>query len=328
MAYQTGTATGPADLLDKLRAFLLANGWTIDAWRFQVGQPTWRWLAFSKSGFVFHIYELLLVLNAPANPTTSHFGLRWSDTYNSGVDYSGQTPNHGETYCADIVGPYSSYHFFEGVGRSGPYVYCAVELGVGEFRHFGVGVLDKVGTYTGGQFVFGTRHDISAGAITQPITAYDHAYPFDDGLWTSSAIIGSGSTRVRCDDSLGAGPCVAMRDAPAGQQLRCGALHGRQQPTAGAHGSPNAAFWGAGPLASIAVSPLIRVPCFAERGTADVYALIGEPPNFRHFNMRFNVAGDEITLGTETWKVFPIVRKGSGGAVAVSGELGIAYRKS
>ena len=32
MAYETGNATGPDNLLDKLRIFLLAQGWTVDDW--------------------------------------------------------------------------------------------------------------------------------------------------------------------------------------------------------------------------------------------------------------------------------------------------------
>ena len=30
MSYETGTATDPNNLLDKLRIFALANGWTVD----------------------------------------------------------------------------------------------------------------------------------------------------------------------------------------------------------------------------------------------------------------------------------------------------------
>jgi len=330
MAYQTGTATNQADLLDKLRAFLLANGWTIEAWRFQIGQPTWRWLAFSKSGFFFNFMEIKTAALSSA-ATAEHIAVRYADSYNSAVEYSAQLPNHGETYAADTVGPYSSYHFFEGVGRSGPYVYCAVELGIGDFRHFGAGVLDKVGTYTGGQFVFGTRHDMRNGWINTAVTSRGHSYPFDDSLWTGvSGGIPRSVTMVRCDDSLGGNTTDARYDAAAGQLARCGGFRGTNDAAQNnGTGSPSAAFWAAGPLASIAVSPLIRVPYFVERGVADTFALIGEPPAFRHFDIRYNNPGDEITLGAEVWKVFPIIRKGTPtSTLAASQNYAIAYRKS
>lgn len=328
MAYQTGTSSSTADLLDKLRAFLLASGWTIEAWRFQIANPTWRWLAVSKSGWFFNIAEYLAVLNAGSHPTVNNLQLAWATSYASGSDFGSQPGSEAINYAPTLTPPYTSYHFFDGVGASGPYCHVAVELGAGEFRHFGFGVLDKVGTYTGGQFLYTTTWDMQVGRVNNPNGGY-HGMPFDS---TSTTTVGlqQNATSVRCVESPGGGALLGYYGGvPAGQQLRCGGYFGHSG-IGGTNlsGTPSWAFWIAGPITSIGVAPLQRVPCFGDRGSSQ-FALIGEPPGFRHIDVTFLNPGDEITLGSEVWKTFPLVRKGSSSAnIPVSSMFGLAFRKS
>lgn len=333
MAYQTGTATDSADLLDKLRAFLLANGWTIEAWRFRIAQPSWRWLAVSKSGFFFN-FAVDLSTVSTRFPANNHIRTRWATSYASGSDFQAQPGGAGsavggDVFCGDIVGPYTAYHFFEGVGASGPYAYAAVEISAGEFRHFGVGVLDKAGTYTGGEFSFGTvwSADPAAGVISDPTSA-QHMIPFDSSSSANATTLVATCTSVRCVESGGGGEVVGYAGAPTGRMLRCGGwLFNETSQGAFSRGSLGYEFYRAGPTTVIGLAPLIRVQCFAERSSG-LCSFIGEPPNFRHIRMDFLNPGDEITLGTEVWKVFPYVRKGTTPNIRSSGNIGIAYRRS
>ena len=331
MAYQTGTATDSADLLDKLRAFLLANGWTIEAWRFRIAQPSWRWLAVSKSGFFFN-FAVDLSAVSTRFPTNNHIRLKWATSYASGSDFQSQPGGSGngaggDVLCGDIVGPYTAYHFFDGVGASGPYAYAAVELGAGEFRHFGVGVLDKVGTYSGGEFSFGTVWSAEGIAISD-WTNQAHQIAFDSSSSAGSITQLATATSVRCVESQAGGEVVGYASAPVGRNLRCGGWQFHEGTAAStSRGGVGHEFYRAGPTLTVGLAPLIRVQCFAERGSG-LHSMIGEPPAFRHIRMDALNPGDEITLGTEVWKCFPYVRKGTTPLIRSSNNVGIAYRRT
>lgn len=333
MAYQTGTATDRADLLDKLRVFLLANGWTIEAWRFRVAQATARWLAVSKSGVFLNFAETNTIPGAVTHMlTTAHLNCRWSTSYAAGSDFqaqpggAGNGPGTSDTCVGDLPGPFASYHFFDGVGASGPYVYVAVEVSAGEFRHFGGGILEKVGTYTGGEFTFGHYWSAVLGTLNDPTNGIN-GVPFDSSNGSSqNAQVAMAS--VRCVESVGGGEILAYANS-TNRGMRCGGwVRANTQPSAGdAAGSPLLAIYQAGPIPEIGLAPLIRVPCYAERPSG-FFSLIGEPPAFRHIRVDFLNPGDEITLGTEVWKTFPVVRKGTAPGNRGSGNFGIAYRRT
>lgn len=336
MAYQTGSATSPADLLDQAQAFLAANGWT-SVWRFQIGQPTWRWANVSKSGFFWNLYEHLAVVDAFTNPSSSHIKVGFATAYNSGADANAQTNDLGRFgYVTDVVPPYTSHHFFEGTGPNGPYFYCALEITPGQYRHFGIGVLDKTGAgaWTGGDFFFGTVWSLLAGSSNGLVT--QDSLPFDDFGQVELALGGSGikpSTYVRGTfpgNSVGWG-VVASGPTSTNIHIRAGVVQRTPYGNAGLNnGGPQFGLMRNGPVTGPNVTPLIRAHCFIDRGSL-FFSYIGEPPGYRHVDMTLLNAGDEITLGSETWKVFPIIRKslvtGPAG-VAHSSKYGVAYRKA
>jgi hypothetical protein len=58
MAYQTGTATSPENLLDTMRLFLAANGWGISFWGTDP-QGSGKWLSVvSPSGSYFNFLAM------------------------------------------------------------------------------------------------------------------------------------------------------------------------------------------------------------------------------------------------------------------------------
>jgi hypothetical protein len=329
MAYQTGTASSTSNLLDTLRGFLAANGWTV-TWRFQIAQGTWRWLHASKSGVFFNAFEQLSAAQASYSPAPHNIFCNYATSYNASLDAFSQPGTYLNSGATGITPPYLSYHFFEGVGASGPYCYVAIEIGAGEFAHFGFGVLNKAGAYTGGEFVCGSMwlmtNSFGTGAQANPVSS-GNAWPFSDhcamGNWSTNLPIG---TIVRCTNALSGSHVLAEINASAGFALRCGGAGGHSA-ARGTMGTPQWLLWQAPTIPSIATAVLMSPHCFAERST-DNFAYIGVPPGLRHVSLEFLNAGDEIVLGPETWKVFPLRRKGSGSNIPLSGNYGIAYLKN
>lgn len=327
MAYQTGTATSTANLLDTARAFLAANGWTV-TWRFQVAQVTWRWLHVTKSGLFFNLWEQLSAFHSPGSPPPHNIFGAYATGYTAANDAGNQPGQGAATGATGITPPYLAYHFFEGVGASGPYFFCALEIGAGEFRHFGIGILNKIGTYTGGEFSCGVCIDLRSPAI-RAVDNGSNGTMFDDHSVLFSGMPLPG-TDIRCIEALSGSRVESRANAAAGFRLKCG----NTGVAATAYGNLNhgGGAWlldrFAGPIVALQVAPLIRPLCFAER-TTNVFSLIGDPPAFRFVKMTFLSPGDEVVLGSETWKCFPVVRKGSVAAdFAQSGDFGYAYLKN
>jgi len=329
MAYDTGTATSTADLLDKLRIFLDANGWSV-TWRFQIAQTTWRWLHASKSGVFFNFWEQLSSLSTSA-PSSHHIRCAYATSYASGSDAMNQPDAGLASGGAGCIPPYLAYHFFEGVGSSGPYCYAAVEIAAGEYVHFGAGVLNKAGAYTGGEFACGTmwvQNNTYGGGSMENALSQPNAWPFSDtSNWQAQGTNLPIGTIVRCPAALSGNYAVSTRSTtPAGAQLRCGGADAWS--TARTQGGvPSWAIWRAPVIQAIAGAVLMRAHCFVERPSS-LISYIGEPPGLRHLSIEYLSHAEEITLGTDVWKVFPLRRKGTGTGIPLSGNFGIAYLKN
>ena len=55
--------------------------------------------------------------------------------------------------------------------------------------------------------------------------------------------------------------------------------------------------------------------------------LLGFMKDVRGINIKNYEAGDEVTVGSDTWMVFPSVKKGATPSSSCSGYQGIAYKK-
>lgn len=329
MAYSTGTSSSPSNLLDNLRAFLNSNGWTV-TWRFQIAQGTWRWLHATKGGLFFNFWEQLSLLEANRSVSPNNVFCNYATSYNSSAEPFAQPGCNDAVGANAITPPYTAHHFFDGTGASGPYVYCALEIGAGEFAHFGVGILNKAGAYSGGEFACGTIwvYGIAVGANVQnnPVSS-QNAWPFSDhhtfNGWAGNRPNG---TVVRCPDALSGTHFNACQSAPAGVALRCGSptFYSTNRSLGG---GPQWLLWQQPTIPSIATAVLITPHCFGE-SVASNSRYIGHPPGLRHIALDFLSPGDEVVLGAETWKVFPLKRKGSISEIPLSGNYGLAYLKN
>ena len=145
MSYQTGTATGPADLMTKLNTFLTgAPGWTAALVSLGNSRAVW-----SKAGVSAKVH---------VKWDTTNIGLSMIQTYNGDVDWQSQgggefTSNviTAQRYVNLMTGPYPSYHFFE----DDDYVHIVVERSTGVYRHMHFGQLLKLGDWIGGMYCQG-----------------------------------------------------------------------------------------------------------------------------------------------------------------------------
>ncbi|HBP0813856.1 TPA: hypothetical protein L5Q57_007016, partial [Pseudomonas aeruginosa] len=163
MAYFTGTANNPSDLLGKLRAHAETLGWVTDR------ASASEWLCHNADGY--------WSFNAGTNQwlLTGNTGFDNSKAWNAQPGNSVQnTPysSTGPTEAQLSAGPYSRYHLF----GTAAYLHLHVEIAAGQFRPVLVGSLNKrsVG-YVGGQYVCGSFIYTPGQALTNNWSSH----PFD-----------------------------------------------------------------------------------------------------------------------------------------------------
>jgi len=328
MAYQTGTATGIPDLVSKLFTFLTGlstTPWTQD----ELDTAT------NRRGTI-HLGNLYMSFRWDSSPTTD-LAIYQSLGYTAATDPHNQTDDSGNGATSvpittgrrvnfQSAGSYTAYHFFAGEG-SNPYIYVVVEVSSGIFRHFGAGNLKKFGTWTGGEFVYGHVWSQSVSNIDNP-TVSAHSFLLDT---LYSGITDGATLHAEGLDSQGVNEKwlqFGNRAAPAGTD-RAG--EDRQVVCGGARGG----FWGyylswIRYSAPNAFKPLVSIPVveFDQNAAPDTWIWMGEMEDVAIVNMHGFTDGQEITVGGDTWKVFPWVRhRYLQDDAEESWKAGIAYKK-
>jgi hypothetical protein len=131
MAYQTGTATGTADLLDKLNVFAVAAGWTLH-------RRDTNSLSISKGSVYQNLYE-----------DGAQIRMFLATGYDGGLAWDAQPgSNPWQQMSREMSGSFAAYHFF----ASGDYIYIVVEVDPGMFKHLAFGKIHKCSAYDGGEF--------------------------------------------------------------------------------------------------------------------------------------------------------------------------------
>jgi hypothetical protein len=329
MAYQTGSATDMADLLSKMLTFATANGWTQDefntvAGRFAMHKNTiyasGRWLVATPLHLSLHQALGYTGGNEPgAHPNDSGNGFNTSTSH-------ANASLLGERCVANMGnGPYPSYHFFEN-DASPAYLHIVVEISTGIFRHFGFGEINKIGTWTGGEYVYGHWHDSTVtnplgvtdsmlldglfadlGAATlRPSTLHCEGLPGQGGTSKWGVILGSRTTTISADTAG-----VARLDIQGG--FRGGPI------------ARHFGYFNAGTTSGL--MPWYPIALFyMNRTTSFAYAL-GDMPDVRGMNIRYFTAGQELVIGLDTWIVFPLQQKTATAGAERTYNSGIAYKK-
>ena len=336
MAYQTGSATDLGDLLSKLDIFMVANGWTQDD--FDDGATT------AAQGF------------AQWNKNSMHVGLKWVANLpnnmsihqalgNAGAVFPGaHTDDSGNGYnsafgadtsldderCVNDIGdgPFVSYHFFE-QDASPAYVHVVVEISSETFRHFGWGELEKFNDWTGGEYCYGHFADESinsSGVDTGATTLFD-------GQNSVSSATGRRATTIHAEGL----PHQGVNEKWLHHAGAVGADDVDFNDTAGE--TKRLAFGGfrAGPIAmpmgqfrsDLATGhiPMYPLAIFTRDFTNQFVYFLGNVPDIRGVDLFNFAAGQEVTIGSDTWVLFPQVRRTEDNIVGRTYYSGIAYKK-
>jgi len=188
MAYATGAASSPTDLLQKLVTFLQANGWTADlsaadgaGWRAHLhlgGQHV------HMRAFVSETAPTVFA-HMTGTGTKSGLALYGSSGFDGGAGWNAQpgSPPYESGSIVNVVGAgmqlndggaaIQNYYFF--CDGSGDNVVAVVEKTPGVYVHLGFGSsLAKCGSWTGGQYFFGSSsgHELGFNSITPPSPGY------------------------------------------------------------------------------------------------------------------------------------------------------------
>lgn len=335
MAYETGTATGPADLIGKLATFATAQGWTISSETTTPSTSSYppRMQAmpgrvFSKGDQVFGIgysSSNIILVGATAVNGANSWALQTGTSYD--------TTSQWHALANDCAGPFLAYHFF--AGASPNYLHVVIEKTAGVFKHFAVGGLIKHGAFTGGQYVQAVYWDmantISQWANGDPFTPRHHTL-FDLNSWaTYDTVV---RNRVRFDiDGLSNNWTFSDVGTTASTRYK-GAMNRSQ---ASGTGLLDGLFQTT-PNEFNQITPFLPIPIAVNRA-GNLTSLAGYVPDIRLVNMRNIQPGELVTIGGVEWLCFPAIQKSAtwAGTISSSGNpqpttssgfFGYAYKRN
>lgn len=331
MAYETGTSSSVVDLLDKFRLFAIAQGWSVNRW---AAAGSGRELCIQKGASYFNFRawnnETMLV-NGSNSSGKYGITLNGSDGYSGSAAWDRQPgyPVRGSTSGGDqahvlfplviTTGPFPAYHFFAPDSKT---LFAEVEISTGIFLRFGCGSLDLFNPAApgGGRFCYSTggAHVTDRTSSNQWLgaDADNSGYamelvPFRGADYASNNSSYSFGSMVRAafgsfDNWAGSGRTVTS----SGLQMACqgGGVHDKVLRDY----SPN-------PLNGIG----LLLPNIVSLNIGDEFlSPIGVIPGMRFMDMTNYLPGDEFTIGSDVWKVFPWYSKGG-----IGYNRGIAYLK-
>jgi hypothetical protein len=326
MSYQTGSASSPTDLVQKLVTWLVSIGWTQD--RSATEGAGWTASLHKSANYV----HLRAAENESSGPWQSMYGavhysvnMYLGTAFDSGQPFNNQTtgaPIGGGTNPIGVgmqlsAGPFSNYYFFADSG--GDNIVVVVEKTPGLYLHMGWGPsLQKAGSYTGGPYFFGPSSGYYtsftfAGANTPGYTSSSEC-PF-----ANMDQIGGGCGFVRADVDSWTGKWVGIFNATGGANQ---GFTGKEGDTS-VH-AKNSAMKTNFPVYAYSAVPyqfqseqtsqqdgranLLPIILWALRdGTTTGFSMLGTPPNIFATNAIGNgfSNADEYVLGATTYKLFP-----------------------
>lgn len=338
MAFETGVSTSPSNLLALLNTRLSTDGWTI----------------VRNNGLAESGSSLQLSVSDPAATETNQFNFvafdtpvatsRWEFQLATGdggasvnfYNHTG-TPNssgsngtftrfghtHASTADQGFSGTSIAYFFFSGANPSGDrYCHIVLEGTAGVYWHAMFGTIEKAGAFTGGQY--------TAASLTQHTVSGLH-WPFQ-----FAPSIVSGKPWIRFDNVFSSG-------SPGWREL-----NGQFGNIGGA--SPVLGMFGGGLDDQTQRTPFapMLVPYWASETPtvgSTQYVLAGHLPDVMQCSMEGREPGETVTLGSDTWHLFPVHRKTTDGVSTTtaayintnvagpvpnndSNIMGIAYRQT
>lgn len=360
MAYVTGTAADLQSLLTAIRDFAVTQGWTVD--KFVPSATVASNLLFMRKGVCFVTMQGAI---ESFNDWSSGSAVSGQDTtlrvaINT-ANTVALTTYHGhpgslvtsatdldKTSINDLAGPYSSYHLFADATIS-DHIHVVIQCAAERWQHFSFGHLDKgTLTHSGVAYASGQARPwqprVTGGSASSSNDYNEVAtapYPFVGPSSGNGQIYGhAGGCQFHLPDALPNNltnwPIV---QASGSFSLLIGSNYMRptdfpQNPYASGSSMRlldalimNPATQWAGNVLLWALPVLITSPSLSQ------LCYVGDFPNVRALNMEGMTPQQEILLGSDTWKVFPIGRQTSWGVKSdigdqfASGHFALAYKK-
>lgn len=327
MAYQTGTATDTTDLMGKLNTFAAANGYTTN-----YHNATTRFLALQRTSDSLYVsfywtntdgfINLYQALGFSATYQETPW-LQANDSGNGANNLSSPNYQRGRQVSSMGPGPFTKYHFFAYTSPSYA-IHVVVEFSSGLYRHFGFGKINKTGTWVGGAWVAG--HLWSPGGST-PQSQYDAPNSgYHSVLMDGIMVQGQTYSGTYNDNAGGTLHCEGLPGQPAtskwGQSMNKSTNDGDNFDDRA--GNPRVRI-GGGCRAGVALSqfghflpdlsngfiPIIPFEHFYYDaiGGGDGWYYLGRMENCGHIHLHGIDPAQEITVGSDTWIAFPMVRK-------------------
>lgn len=331
MAYESSTYSSQDDLINKLFTFAVTTiggggVWTQD----QLNTTT-------NEAALHHTAGANIYVSFDWDGTNSigiHQALGYTGGNSPGThpndSGNGDTGALNERRVAGIGNGSGNYWFFSNFGATADFIYVVVlPDATSTYRHFGFGELIKVGDWTGGAFAYGHEWDTANANKDDPASGA-HSFLLD-GAASANA---NECATVHMEGFQNApasckwGVCGIKNITPGNDT----AGNGRYRIQGGARSGPYVeTFLPFAPSVSTGLVPGIPIALFAinQTPTPDRAYFMGFMPDCRMIQMGPFTAGQELTIGSETWKVFPAVRKQFlQNDTEESWNMGVAYRKA
>jgi len=335
MSYINESVTSLQDFVTKLNTFLTGTpGWTQD----QLDTGAGKW-AIHKTGTGMNLYISFRWDTSSPN----HLGIYQALGYTGGND-PGNHPNDSGNGAisgtdsvidnarnAPITNSPLQYWCFE----DDHYAHVVVEAEENKYVHFGFGFLDKLGDWTGGEYCYGFKFY----NLNSTLAGIRGSNSFLlDGLTKDNDPSGQVDREFYCatvhaeglPNQGGSGKwAVHMGDQLSTSLGNDRAAVARIQTTCGFRGGLIARGFGRFAANSEkALIPAYPIGCFHWDRTDDAVRFLGWQKDVRGVNIQHFVGGDEVTVGSDTWVLFPSYFKQTGvTATGTTAWQGIAYKK-
>lgn len=336
------TVTSLADMVSRLNTFLVAEGWTTHH------VPASGEFAARKTGTGIDVAAAFQWdTGSPNNLGVYHWvGGAYDNTQDpwsqpasgavkdSGNGFAGTADASLGTSRHSVIGntPLRLWAFSDTY-----YCHAVVETATDIATHFGFGHLNKYGTWTGGGYAYGMRHDT---ALTTPIGRRGHSYMLDgfanqgppSGIPYCATLHATALPGLSTTNSSLFGVCADRNTAPGNDRQTVARV--RSEILGGYRGQPggNDAFGFMLTDSTDAYLPGVPIYCVYRDDTSDppvLYTPLGEMADVRQVIMKNWTFGQSLFVGGDTWYLFPmrkIADNDSDGGGSKSGWAGVAYK--
>lgn len=321
MAYQTGSASSPTQLLDALRVFAVANGWTELRWN---ANGAGYQLSLTKNGLYFHLRSAVgEALRSGYSVVTGIF-LTGSAGFDSAQPWNNQpgtlrnTSGQIEACGLYEVGTSNTYHLV--AAGSPDMILLAAEVAPGIYHHLAFGELSRYGAYAGGAFVTGSFGSDANIYTNTNDYVFGHTYDRHGGL-PFNDYKNYGQSFVRGTvDAVDTWFSICYSSPLTGKRAKAIWEGGTNTPL---RNSLACYWWKHVPNTLNGVTPMIPFYVFVERPSG-FFSPFGYTPHLRYLNITNYAPSEQFSIGSEQWMAFPAHSKNNksgvhGYAVRVNG---------